>query len=131
MRLNLSLFILLLSLSASMPAAAEIITIRCHEPNSQRGELDLNIVLNTETKQVTEFASWKESETLFWSDEVIYWLSKGDYSEQIPAFALAAYHPPTAQLIIETLYPTDFSDDSLSQLAVPPNPPMNCYRSGL
>ena len=53
MRLNLSLFILLLSLSASMPAAAEIITIRCHESNSQRGELDLNIVLNTETKCLT------------------------------------------------------------------------------
>ena len=130
MRLNLSFSILLLSLSVSMTAAAEIITIRCHEASSQRGEFDLKIVLNTETKQVTEFAYWKEIETLFWADEVIYWLSKGDYSEQTPVFALAAYHPPTAQLIIDTLYPTDFSD-FIAQIAERTNPPMSCYRSGL
>lgn len=111
--------------------SADVTNVRCHLPEKQRSETDLEIVFDTDTKQVVKFAFWDDLQTLFWSDDVIYWLAKGDYSETNPQFSLSGYHIQTSQLLSYVLAPSDFGTDIIAKMSRSERPPWNCYRVGL
>lgn len=110
---------------------ADVTEVRCHMAGQQRSELDLEIVFDTKSRQVTKFASWDELQTLFWGDEVIYWLARGSYSETSPQFALTGYHIETAQLMSYVLSSGDFDTNIIAKMGRSDRPPWNCYRVGL
>lgn len=120
----------ILSLTAGS-LAAETSKIRCHHADQQRSDTDLEIVVNTEKRQVSQFSFWDEVETLFWGEDVIYWMAKGRYSEASPQFALAGFHIETSQLIVKVINASAFDDSTVAKMLRSDSPPLNCYRIGL
>ena len=121
----------LISTICASAAAADSITLRCHPATQQRSTTDLEVKLDKSTEKVTTFSFWDEINTIFWSDEIIYWLAKGNYSETSPQLALAGFNTSTSQLIVKTISAGSFKDDVIAKMIRRDEPPLNCYRVGL
>jgi len=122
--------IFIFSLFQSVAQAQET-SFRCHREGQIRSERDLLVVLDVETQTVSKFSNWDEIETLFWSDEIVFWLAKGRYSDDTPQFALVAFFAPTAQLSINAANNADFGDGAVAMALRRGRAPLNCYRIGI
>jgi hypothetical protein len=122
--------VFVLSLFHSVAHAQET-SFRCHREGQIRSESDLLVVLDVKTQTVSEFSNWDEIETLFWSDEIVFWLAKGWYSNDTPQFALVAFFAPTAQLSINVANNANFGDGVVAMASRRERAPLNCYRVGI
>ena len=112
-------------------ASAEQVDLRCHMPFQARSDNDIAIQLDTTTQTVTNYGLWDSVETLYWSEEVIYWYAKGSWDDH-SNFSLGAYHPQTSQLITYAINHTQFDQTNQMNIllqSLPAGPPYTCYRT--
>jgi len=120
---------LIMSTSA---ASAEQINLRCHRPSEAPSDNDISIELDTTTQNVISYGRWDEVQTLYWSEEVIYWYARGSWGNH-SNFSLSAYHPQSSQLIGHAINHEQFDQsDQINILmqSLPVGPPYTCFRAG-